>query len=207
MWYISDKQREKEVDNMAGKTLNDRTKRLIADAFEETLERSEKRVEKVTVTEICQRAGVNRKTFYYHFKDIRDLADWTFRECGREIAQNSNYVEHPSESIEYFVRYVLQHRVLYRELANYFGIETLKQMGFSDQSIFVLPETFRTVSAAGHEGQENYRFFSATFFSEAICDVLYHKITQGSSFDEDQLIDYAKCIWQAISVSVLEMET
>ncbi len=49
------------------------TTTLIKDIFMELLE--EKGYEKVTVTEICKRAEINRGTFYLHFKDVRDVLD------------------------------------------------------------------------------------------------------------------------------------
>lgn len=32
----------------------------------------------ITVGEICQKAGMNRKSFYYHFRDKYDLVNWMF---------------------------------------------------------------------------------------------------------------------------------
>ena len=35
----------------------------------------DKRIEKISIRELCQVAGYNRATFYAHFKDIYDLVD------------------------------------------------------------------------------------------------------------------------------------
>ena len=37
-----------------------------------------KSIEKIRVTEICKAAGIERPTFYYHFKDKYDLVAWMF---------------------------------------------------------------------------------------------------------------------------------
>ncbi len=34
--------------------------------------------EKISVSEICQECGMNRKSFYYHFRDKYDLVNWIF---------------------------------------------------------------------------------------------------------------------------------
>ena len=34
--------------------------------------------EKINVSQICERCGMNRKSFYYHFKDKYDLVNWIF---------------------------------------------------------------------------------------------------------------------------------
>ena len=40
---------------------------------------------KITVEDLCARCGLNRTSFYYHFKDKYDLANWIFdteyRQC------------------------------------------------------------------------------------------------------------------------------
>ena len=47
------------------------TKEIIAKTFTELLD--EKPMSKITVKDIVERCGVNRNTFYYHFKDIPDV--------------------------------------------------------------------------------------------------------------------------------------
>lgn len=38
----------------------------------------EKPFEKISVSDICDSCGMNRKSFYYHFKDKYDLVNWIF---------------------------------------------------------------------------------------------------------------------------------
>lgn len=49
------------------------TRKVIEDAFMELLGR--KSVAKITVTEICQAAQINRATFYKHYLDVPDLLE------------------------------------------------------------------------------------------------------------------------------------
>ena len=49
------------------------TKQAIIQSFMQML--SEKPFDKITVTDIVDRCGVNRNTFYYYFSDIYDLVD------------------------------------------------------------------------------------------------------------------------------------
>lgn len=42
----------------------------------------EKSYEKITVQDISQRAGLNRQTFYYHFKDKNDLLRYAYYQRG-----------------------------------------------------------------------------------------------------------------------------
>lgn len=52
------------------------TKRAISNSFSELL--SKTTFDKITVRDIVENCGLNRQTFYYHFHDIYDLAEWTF---------------------------------------------------------------------------------------------------------------------------------
>ncbi len=46
---------------------------------------AEHTLNKITVKEIVNRCGVNRQTFYYHFRDIYDLLDWMFINEGKNL--------------------------------------------------------------------------------------------------------------------------
>ena len=54
----------------------DRTKQLLANGLMEFT--GEMSFRKIRVGALCQRCGVDRRTFYYHFRDIYDLAAWIF---------------------------------------------------------------------------------------------------------------------------------
>lgn len=45
----------------------------------------QKPLSKITVTDIAEDCGVSRMTFYYHFKDIYDLIEWTLRDNAEQI--------------------------------------------------------------------------------------------------------------------------
>ena len=42
---------------------------------------------KITVTDIAEDCGINRMTFYYHFKDIYDLVEWSCLEDARKALE------------------------------------------------------------------------------------------------------------------------
>lgn len=52
------------------------TKRALSAAFKELLQ--DEPFEKISVADICDKCQMNRKSFYYHFKDKYDLANWIF---------------------------------------------------------------------------------------------------------------------------------
>jgi len=52
------------------------TKRALAEALKELM--TEVPFEKINVGQICEKCDMNRKSFYYHFKDKYDLVNWIF---------------------------------------------------------------------------------------------------------------------------------
>lgn len=54
------------------------TKKLLGNTLKEMM--AEKPFDKITVSELTKRCGVNRQTFYYHFETIIDLYKWVLQE-------------------------------------------------------------------------------------------------------------------------------
>ena len=52
------------------------TKRALAAALRELME--EMPFDKIQIAQVCERCDMNRKSFYYHFKDKYDLVNWIF---------------------------------------------------------------------------------------------------------------------------------
>ena len=66
------------------------TKRALAASLIKLL--SQKPLDKVTVKDIVEDCGVNRQTFYYHFKDIYDLVEWVcVEDATRILGENKTY--------------------------------------------------------------------------------------------------------------------
>lgn len=52
------------------------TKMALANAMKQLME--QKGFSKISVGEICETCGINRKSFYYHFRDKYDLVNWIY---------------------------------------------------------------------------------------------------------------------------------
>lgn len=52
----------------------------------------QKPLSKITISDITEDCGINRMTFYYHFKDIYDLVEWScLEDASRALAGNKTY--------------------------------------------------------------------------------------------------------------------
>lgn len=70
-----------------------RTRQAIQDTFWELLD--EKPYAKITVRDIVERCQVNRNTFYYHFRDIPDLAESSVRDWVDQTIQSHGELGSP----------------------------------------------------------------------------------------------------------------
>ena len=57
--------------------MSDITKRAMAQSLKKFLRKKD--LDKITINDITSDCGVNRQTFYYHFKDIYDLLEWIYK--------------------------------------------------------------------------------------------------------------------------------
>lgn len=98
------------------------TKLALSNALKELLE--ELSFEKISVSDICERCHMNRKSFYYHFKDKYDLVNWIFDTEFVEVNQtNAMYAQNESfafddrwKNIEIICDYFYENRSFYRRV-------------------------------------------------------------------------------------------
>lgn len=66
------------------------TKRALEQSLKNLL--SQKPLTKITVGDIADDCGINRMTFYYHFKDIYDLVEWScLEDAKRALDEKKSY--------------------------------------------------------------------------------------------------------------------
>lgn len=68
--------------------LADRTKALLAEELKRRTKKTP--LNKIKVRELCEACGIDRRTFYYHFRDIYDLTAWIFNQAVDEYLAGRN---------------------------------------------------------------------------------------------------------------------
>lgn len=53
----------------------------------------QKPLDKITISDITDDCGISRMTFYYHFKDICDLVEWSCFEGARKVLRENKTYE------------------------------------------------------------------------------------------------------------------
>lgn len=88
MWYLK--------GDFMSKSINELTKNLFADTIKELMK--SKPLSKIRVSEVCKECGLDRTTFYNHFKDKYDLVAWIFLKTVLNSLKNTNGVIGINES-------------------------------------------------------------------------------------------------------------
>ncbi len=66
------------------------TKRALEESLKNLL--LQKPLNKITINDIAEDCGINRMTFYYHFKDIYDLVEWScLEDADRALNDKKTY--------------------------------------------------------------------------------------------------------------------
>lgn len=147
-----------------------------------------KPINKITIKDITDSCGLNRQTFYYHFKDIYDLLDWSFREEFNFIDQ---YLQDPNKTWEEIlngaVLYISQNKYICQCIVNGVG---------RDQLVLSLHNTIYEIvrevilhSPAVKQIPERYLDFTARFYTYAISNYIFDWIKNGIQEPPEQVME------------------
>lgn len=135
------------------------TKKALASALKELMKTTS--FEKTTVGDICKACGMNRKSFYYHFKDKYDLANWIyFTEFISEI-KSKDYAS-SWMFFEDMCVYFSENKNFYRKL---FRVQ--EQNSFSEYFLEFLRSVLRDYVREIYQDTENIGFYT-DFYADAI---------------------------------------
>lgn len=88
------------------------TKMAMANSLKSLMQK--KSFQKISINDICAGCNMNRKSFYYHFKDKYDLLNWIFDTEFNDFAVRSSRLE-TWESMLSLCYYLYENRKFYRK--------------------------------------------------------------------------------------------
>ena len=106
------------------------TKKSLAEALKRAV--LKKPFSKITVSEIINSCGVNRKTFYYHFEDIYALLKWTLEQEAIEVVKQFDLIVEYEEAFMFVMDYIEQNDAFLRNICCSVGRDELKQFFWND---------------------------------------------------------------------------
>lgn len=173
------------------------TKNALATALKQLMK--EKPFEKISISDICDACGMNRKSFYYHFKDKYDLVNWIFYVdfIGKmDLSSYSNGWDLIEDICNRF----------YKD-KEFYG-EALKIKGQNSFHDYVL-ETIAPISNFFIEdlyNEEQFQDFFVQFFGDAFLQAIMRWLTEGMRLTPDEFVNNLKKISVCIATKIIEDE-
>ena len=174
-----------------------KTKRALAESLKKLMRA--KPFSKITVTEIVNDCGVNRKTFYYHFEDIYALLRWIFEEEAVNIIRKFYLLNDYDEAMEFIYEYISENKDLLRNAYDAFG--SVELSSFFHMSFVGLNESLiESVEQKMHKRlPERTREYLCEFLTEASGGLLLNIISGNMHFDRSKdMMPVSSIIWASI---------
>lgn len=174
-----------------------KTKRALAESLKKLMRA--KPFSKITVTEIVNDCGVNRKTFYYHFEDIYALLRWIFEEEAVNIIRKFYLLNDYDEAMEFIYEYISENQDLLRNAYDAFG--SVELSSFFHMSFVGLNESLiESVEQKMHKRlPERTREYLCEFLTEASGGLLLNIISGNMHFDRSKdMMPVSSIIWASI---------
>lgn len=146
------------------------TKTMLSGALKDAMRR--KPLSKITVSEIIQACGVNRKTFYYHFQDIYDLLKWTLEREAVEVVKNFDLLVNADDAISFVMDYVEANRHILNCAYDAMGRDALRRFFYTDFIEITLSLVEQAELHTGCQTDPEFKRFLAEFYTEALAGML-----------------------------------
>ena len=171
------------------------TKRALADSLKKAMK--SKPFSKITVSEIIQDCGVNRKTFYYHFEDIFALLKWMFEEEAFEVIKNFDLLIHYEEAIRFVMNYVDENDYIISCAYDSIGRDEMKRFFYTD-FVGVATAVIEAAQEKLHiKIDPDFQAFAAKFYTEAIAGILLDWVKEKDKSDREKVIRYMTALIEA----------
>lgn len=176
------------------------TKKALAASLKKLL--GEKPLDKITIIDIVEDCEVNRQTFYYHFKDIYDLVEWTFlNESIKAIDGNNTYDTWQQGFLQIF-EYVISNKGL---VVNVFHSVAREHLEY-----YLYKETYNLLIGVVEEIAEDMpvrdedKAFIADFYKFAFVGLMIDWIRKGMKEDPAIIIERISILIQDDMKKALE---
>ena len=161
---------------------------LLAESFKELV--LEKSVEKITIKEITDRAGVIRVTFYNHFQDKYELLEWIIREESVAPIRILLWNGMEEEALTFMFNSILKNKDFYSRVVRLEGqnsFESIVLKCFTEVIVDLLKDRARNTK------RKKYPWLTpehvGAFYSEALAYVLISWIKSGMSETPQQMVE------------------
>lgn len=173
------------------------TKHALANALKDLMK--SRPFNKINVGEICKKCSMNRKTFYYHFKDKYDLVNWIYyTEFEQEFSQKPAHTSW--ESLLYLCQYLYENQEFYRN-----ALEITGQNSFYEYFGELLIPYIATYLNPIFE-DDIHRHFYVDFFCDATRIAIVRWINSGATLSPQEFVHMVRKAATGMAVKIVEQE-
>ena len=157
-------------------------------ALEESLKRLllKKPLDKITITDITTDCGISRMAFYYHFKDIYDLVEWSCVEDGTKALQGKKTSESWTEGLTQIFEAVLENKPFIMNVYRNVDRERIENYLFKltyDLIVGVVEEKSKGLNIT-----EEDKKFIADFYKYGFVGIMLEWIREGKKENIEDLV-------------------
>lgn len=171
---------------------SNQTKKALAEALKQLLTR--KPINKITINDITEQCGISRMTFYYHFKDIYDLAEWTLEEATQQIIGENRYADNWQQGFLDLLKEVKDNQNLYMNVYRSMDREASERYLLKKVEPLLMPVVEK--EAAGMGISPEGKRVVAIFYTYAFIGVVLDWISKGMPLTPQQVVTLTAAVVQ-----------
>ena len=157
-------------------------------ALEGSLKRLLKKpLDKITITDITTDCGISRMAFYYHFKDIYDLVEWSCVEDGTKALQGKKTYDSWTEGLTQIFEAVLENKPFIMNVYRNVDRERMERYLYHltyDLIVGVVQEKSKDLDISGEDKK-----FIANFYKYGFVGIMLEWIQEGMKEDIEELVN------------------
>ena len=160
------------------------TKKAIAASIKELMNKTP--LQKISVADIVEHCGINRQTFYYHFKDKYDLVDWIYyNEVVSAVTQHRSFEEWNNVVLD-VLKTMKNEQYFYTNALSVTGQNAFQDY-FFNVTKDLIAEMLDTVSQGSQIAAED-KVFIAEFYSYGLVGVVIQWARCGMKQQPEEIV-------------------
>ena len=144
-------------------------------------------LDKITISDITLDCGISRMAFYYHFKDIYDLVEWSCLEDAKRALQGKKTYDTWQEGILQIFEAVLENKPFI--LNAYHSVSREQIENYLFHLTYDLLKAVVEEKTAGMQIREEQKEFIANFYKYSFVGIMLDWIKQGMKEDYSEIVD------------------
>ena len=165
------------IKSSRGAHLNEQYHKKCTGRVFEEISPSEASLDKITISDLTTDCGISRMAFYYHFKDIYDLVEWSCIEDASRALQGKKTYDTWQEGLQQIFEAVLENKP--------FILNVYRSVKREQVESYLYSLTYQLIEGVVEEQSENLRVteeqkkFIADFYKYSFVGVMLDWIKRG----------------------------